>query len=316
MSERTVFPNSMKNILNKINEAVKSDPEAFISECDGAYASNIQGVAERIAADDNIKIVAIAGPSSAGKTTTAHLLCESLEAMGEKTDVVSLDDFYLPPGEHPLLPDGSPDLESVHALDIPLIKKCFEDIIATGKTVLPSYDFKSDARIAAARMLDIGDRGIVIAEGLHALNPLITGLVPKENIFKIYISVNCDILDNSGNKLLSSRQIRLIRRTLRDSAFRGADVNETLGMWSNVVEGESKYLYCFKDSADVKLVTLHPYEPCLYKDAFCALEQSVAPSAPCREYFQKTVDALGGFVTLDRALIPKNSLIREFIGQE
>lgn len=305
----------MMSTLRAINSAVKANPEKFIKECNDEYVKNISEIAQKIAADDDLIIVAIAGPSGSGKTTTAHTLCDTLETLGETTAVVSLDDFYLPAEKLPLLPDGSRDIESVNALDIALIKRCFEEIILHGKTSLPKYDFKTKTRIPDANVLDIGNHGIVIVEGLHAMNPLIADLVPRKNILKIYISVNRSIENENGVQLLSSRQIRLIRRILRDERFRGATATETLKLWNNVIDGESKYLYCFKNTADIRLATLHLYELGVYREHFCKMRNTVSKNTPCYEYFIDTANALEQFVSLDSGLVPKDALIREFIGQ-
>ena len=305
----------MKSTLQTINEYALNDPAGLVEKAENHYDREITETAQRIADDDSLKIVAIAGPSASGKTTTAHILSEKLQKLGEQTEVVSLDDFYLPTEQLPLTEDGKYDIESVKALDRELMKKCFGEIINTGKTELPKYVFAEKRRILSARSIDISGRGIVIVEGLHALNPVITDLVPRKNIFKAYISVNRSVLDNNGEVLLTSRQIRLMRRVLRDRIFRGSSVNETLALWKGVVEGEKKYLYCFKDTADVLIKTLHIYEPCLYRNDFCALCDETQNITDCRDYFLKTAEAVRKFVPLDEPLIPHNSLIREFIGE-
>ncbi len=299
--------------VTEINEASRH-PESFIRASENRYKNGVFAVAQRIADNDEIKIVALAGPSGSGKTTTAHILCERLQELGETPTVVSLDDFYLPQEELPLLPDGSYDIESVNSLNISLINQCFNEIIATGKTVLPKFDFANNKSIRYGREIDISDHGIIIVEGLHALNPVITDLVPRKNIFKAYISVNCSILDRFGEQLLSSRQIRLARRVLRDRIFRGSDVVDTLKRWNGVVEGERKHLYCFKNTADVMIRTLHHYEPCIYRDAFIALKPFVTPDTECYEYFMRTAQALEKFESIDSSVLPHNSLIREFVG--
>lgn len=304
----------MKNTLRTINDYALSNPSELVLRAERHYRNEIYSVADRIAQNDDLKIVSIAGPSASGKTTTAHILCDRLKELGETTEVVSLDDFYLPTERLPVLEDGTKDIESVNALDIELLKKCLNDIIKTGKTYLPRYDFAGKKRILKDREIDISHRGIVIAEGLHALNPVITDLVPEKNIFKAYISVNRCITDDNGEQILSSRQIRLVRRTLRDRIFRGSSINDTLALWNGVVEGEKKYLYCFKEKADVQIKTLHIYEPCLYRDVFLSLKSEIDKNSVCYNYFMKTVDALKLFAPLDEALVPKDSLIREFIG--
>ena len=304
----------MINTLNEINKKAVERPTDFIKECNAEYLKNITEISKKIHNNKDIIIVAIAGPSGSGKTTTAHILQDSLESLGANTSVVSLDDFYLPVDELPILPDGNADIESVNALDINLIKDCFSGIIECGKTTLPKYDFKTKSRIPNATQLDIGKQGIVIVEGLHAMNPLITDLVPRKNILKIYISVNRSVDDQNGVQMLSSRQIRLVRRVLRDDRFRGATATETLHLWNNVIDGERKYLYCFKDTADIQLVTFHPYELGVYRERFCKMRSTVSKNAPCYEYFIDTANALERFSAINSELVPKNSLIREFIG--
>lgn len=304
----------MKSTLQTINDLALNNPKELVKRAEAHYERELAAVAERIADNDDIKIAALAGPSASGKTTTAHILCEKLRALGEEPEIISLDDFYLPVDELPLLEDGTRDIESVNALDIPLLNKCFNEIIESGKTVLPKFNFSNKTRILEAREIDVSGRGIAIVEGLHALNPIIADLVPRKNIFKAYISVNRGIEKEDGSKLLSSKQIRLARRVLRDRTFRGTPVNETLSLWQGVVEGEEKYLYCFKDTADVQIKTLHLYEPCLYRNELLKLTQEVKDETPFKGYFLKTAKALERFVPIDISLLPPDSLITEFLG--
>ncbi len=304
----------MLNTVGEINNAA-ANPQKLIKLAEEQYINEIYATAQKIADNDDIKIVSLAGPSGSGKTTTAHILCKRLEELGEKTIVVSLDDFYLPYDKLPVLENGKKDIESVAALDTELIRKCFTEIIENGKTMLPRYDFPNKQSIKNDRLADIGKRGIIIAEGLHALNPVITDLAPMKNIFKMYISVNCSIGDNFGEQLLSSRQIRLARRTLRDRIFRGTSLKETLALWNGVIEGERKYLYCFKNTADVLIKTLHIYEPCIYRNEILKLCNELEKGTVCYEYFMRTAQALEKFNSIDSSLVPENSLIREFIGK-
>ncbi len=304
----------MKSILQTINDLALNNPGELVSRAERHYEGGLAEIAARIADNDDIKIVALAGPSASGKTTTAHILCEKLRNLGKKIEIISLDDFYLPVDELPVLEDGTKDIESVNALDIPLINKSFSEIIKAGRTELPKFNFSEKKRISKARSIDVSGKGIAIVEGLHALNPLITDLVPRKNIFKAYISVNRGIENEDGSKLLSSKQIRLIRRLLRDRTFRGTPVNETLALWQGVVAGEEKYLYCFKDTADVQIKTLHIYEPCLYRNEFLKLVDEAKEDVPFRGYFLKTAKALQQFVPIDISLLPPDSLITEFVG--
>ncbi len=303
----------MKSTLQTINNYAETSPEELVLRAERHYRNEISAVADKITQNKSIKVIAIAGPSSSGKTTTAHMLRGCLAERGVKTDVVSLDDFYLPPERLPLLPDGTQDIESVNALDIPLINKCFNKALESGKTYLPQFDFQAKKRIENAREIDISGNSIVIVEGLHALNPVLTGIIPDEKLFRAYISVNRSIEDENGEVLLTSRQIRLVRRILRDRIFRSTLPAETLNLWKGVTAGEEKYLYCFKNQADILIKTLHIYEPCLYKSELSALK---GETAQCTDnpYFMQTLESIERFYPIDGSLIPENSLIREFIG--
>ena len=304
----------MNNTIQTIKNEILQNPQKLIAHAEEDYENEIRAIAETISRNDDIKIVSIAGPSASGKTTTAHILCDMLRKMQEKTEVVSLDDFYLDDEHLPLLPDGRQDIESVNALDKERIRTCLSEVIASGRTVLPKFEFAQRRQNPNAREIALSKKGILIVEGLHAINPVITELVPRKNIFKLYISVNRPIRSEFETTLLSSSQIRLIRRILRDRVFRGTAAAETLKLWSGVVEGERKYLYCFKPEADLHVKTLHLYEPCVYRDKFLPLVAGIDPDTPCYDYFIKTARALEQFPALDDSNIPAHSLIREFIG--
>ena len=180
--------------------------------------------------------------------------------------------------------------------------------------MLPHFDFMEKVSIKEHREIDISSGGMVIVEGLHALNTVITNGLPSDNLFKIYVSVNVPVLDDKGEKLLSSRKIRLIRRVLRDEIFRNTPIEHTLTLWTKVYEGEEKYLYKYKDLADVKLVTLHPYELCVYRDRFLSLVDNLKSDVDNYDYTVKVANVLRRVKSIDAELVPQNSLIREFIG--
>ena len=304
----------MINTLFEINENVNGNLQDFILREEQKYHSEIKETAEKIAQNPQIKIVLLAGPSGSGKTTTAHLLCDYLKGFGRLSQVVSLDDFYLSAKDAPLLPDGRKDTESVNALDVPLLKKCMKELISNGKTVMPIFDFTKSARSRQSREVDITDGSIVVVEGLHALNPQISENVNSDNILKIYISVSEGIYDEKGEKILSSRQIRLMRRALRDEVFRNSDIKRTLCFWTGVVEAEEKYLYAYKPLADVTLATLHAYEVGVYRNRFLEMAEQVDKTCENYDYFMKTVKGAEGFVPVSKSAVPDNSLINEFIG--
>lgn len=304
----------MINTVSAINSKVKENAAEFINVCENEYKNEIAEITRQLINNSHLKIVLIAGPSGSGKTTTAHILSESLKEKGATVEIVSLDNFYFDKDKLPILPDGEPDTESVNALDIAEIKKCFSNIVNFGKSTMPVFNFKTGKSQKDAINIDLGENGILIVEGLHALNPLIYDSLKADCIYKIYISVNTGIFDDNGNKLLSSRKIRFVRRALRDYRFRNTDMFLTLKMWDKVTSGEEKFLYKFKPLADKQLVTLHPYELCVYRDLFLAEFKDLPIIAEDYEYAQYIANIVSLFVPVDIKNVPYNSLIREFIG--
>ncbi len=311
--ERRELKAFMKITVSEINNNVKRNAAGYIAECEQRYHDEISSLAREIAASEMHKIVMIAGPSGSGKTTTAHILHRYLKENGVTPSVVSLDDFYLDRGNAPLDSDGKPDLETVHALDLPEINRCFGEIISTGKSVMPLFDFGPGRRKSEGHLVDITGGGVLIVEGLHALNPLLTSALPADSIYKVYISVSKSIYDDNGETLLTSRQMRLMRRMSRDDIYRGASPQRTFDMWESVAKGEKKYLYCFKDTADRIIATLHDYEPCVFKFRVLELLSQISPETEDYDYLIKVAEGLCNFCELNEDLVPADSLLREFI---
>lgn len=306
----------MINTLSEINKAAAENTQEFINKCEESYHTVLARIAEHIKDNRHLKIIMLAGPSGSGKTTSAHLLCRYLKKLDLHTQIVSLDDFYLDADLLPLLPDGERDTESVYALDLKEIERCFSSLLKNGKCSMPIFDFAAHKSVKNAQSVDITGGGVLIVEGLHALNPEITGHLPADSLYKIYVSVNDSVFDDSGNEILSSRKIRLMRRVLRDEKFRGSSIEKTLDMWTQVVAGEEKHLYCFKDTADILLPTFHPYEVCVYKEHFCEMLKNLKPNAENYEYAFITGEGVKPFFEIPFSSVPENSLIREFIGND
>lgn len=298
--------------INKINDGTKN-VEAFIIESEKAYHDKISAVVDEIIADKNKKIVCVAGPSASGKTTTSMFIANELKTRGVQASVVSLDNFYGFEEDMPRLPDGRADYETVYALDLKEVERAFKEIITVGKTDIPVFDFLKHTRSDKRQIIDITDGGILIVEGLHAINPVISENLPSENLFKIYISVNQSIYNDDGSVALNSRQIRLVRRLCRDSVYRSSNAKNTLHLWTMVIEGEKKYLYHLKPSADIKLITLHNYEPCLFKNIALKLLENLPLDSENYEEAMYVKKTLEGFNSIDPSLVPKTSLMQEFI---
>ena len=303
----------MKPTVNFINSSVQKSADDFIAFCENRYHDELRALAREIKQNGNKKIVMIAGPSGSGKTTTAKILRDYLDELSIHTSVISLDDFYLNREDAPRDETGKPDFETVHSLDIPEICRCFDELIKNGYSDLPVFDFEQGRRKNDRQGVSIRDGGIIIVEGLHALNPLLTDRLPVDTIFKIYISVNDSVVDDDGRVVLSSRQMRLVRRMSRDDIYRGTTPQQTFNMWESVIKGEEKFLYCFKPTADRQIKTLHYYEPCIFRDRVLTLLKGISPESEDYYYVQNTIKGLECFCSVDSNLVPHDSLLREFI---
>ncbi len=302
-----------KYTFSKINN-LALDPEGFLLECSESYRQRVLDVSKRIFDDKNKKIVMLAGPSSSGKTTTAGFISESINKLGGKAYTLSLDDFYLPRSvQYPLDENGEPDFECVEALDIELIHSSLHELIEKEKSSLPVFDFNTGERINNAKTIELQENDVIIVEGLHALNPVITDTLDEENLFKIYISVSSRVYENDGSVLLSKRDLRFIRRTVRDYKFRSMPVERTFEIWDSVTRGEDKYLFPYEELADVKINSFHPCEPCVMSGLAIPLLENVKDS----EFAEKAnllINKLSLFKNTDYSILPADSLLREFTG--
>ena len=307
----------MDNLMNKleyINERVSLSPQTFIKECEERYEKIINEIAERIITEEGREIVMLAGPSSAGKTTTARKIKEKLEQNNVKAYVLSLDDFYLNREDIPYLPDGSQDYETVDALDLVRLEKDLNALIRGETVKTPVFDFTTGRRSDTEfNEITLGDEDVVVIEGLHALNPVITEKV-QGKLLKVYINVSSRIYDENGEILLNKRNMRFLRRMIRDYKYRASSVENTYKLWKNVTAGEDKYLFPFRDNADIKANTIHLYESCVIKNQALPLLRGSEVSDEFREDLEKLCIALEKFCGIDENKVPRDSLLREFLG--
>ncbi len=290
------------------------NPSEFIAECTETYRRRISEAAHGIFSNHNRKIVMLAGPSSSGKTTTARFLSEEINRLGGKAYTVSLDDFYLPRTvQYPLDENGKPDFECVEALDLDLLHSSLRQLAVNGKADLPVFDFKTGERINNAKTIELCENDVIIVEGLHALNPVITETLDESKLYKIYISVSSRVYDNNGDVLISKRDLRLIRRSVRDYLFRSMPVERTLEIWGSVMRGEDKYLFPFENLADIKINSFHPCEPCIFSRKAVELLRDVG-KGEFKEKADSLIFKLSLFENIDYSVLPADSLLREFTG--
>ncbi len=292
------------------------EPEIFLRRCSEAYHHKVDSVAEAIYANPHKKIVMLAGPSSSGKTTTAAILSMDINQMGGRAYTVSLDDFYNPRSVgYPLDENGEPDYECVEALDIDYLHLKLRELVEKGKASLPAFDFESGERIDGAKEIELSEHDVIIVEGLHALNPVITDTLSEENLYRLYVSVSTRVYEDDGSVLLSRRDLRFIRRMVRDVSFRSTPVERTFEIWQSVARGEDRYLFPFEHLADTRIDSFHPCEPCVFAKRAMRLLSGVKNP----EYAEKAnllLNKLSLFRNIDYSLLPADSLLREFLGAD
>ena len=300
--------------LKDINFKTVADPAGFIAECDERYNALVQEAADRIAENrHNSPIVLLSGPSGSGKTTSSMKIAEELNKRGLGTHYVGMDDYFKTVDHStPRTEDGELDLESPLCLDMELLNKHFTQLAQGERVYVPKYEFSRRMRIQEpSKSIKLKKDEIVIFEGIHALNSMITDVHPEA--FKLYISARSDVLFG-GEVVFKRTWFRLVRRMVRDYKFRGSDPKETMSMWGNVRRGELLYISPFKSKADFQFDTSLAYELAVYNRTATKLFQSVPEGIERFEELRRVLPALQLFGDIDESLVPADSLIREFIG--
>jgi Uridine kinase len=301
--------------LRHINNAVLNSPAELIRQMEEQYAKRVNEIADFVmSAGYGRKLIMLSGPSSSGKTTTANMLVSRVKSSGANAVCLSLDDFFKGEGQAPLLPNGKYDYESVYALDIDLMKQCLTELLEKGSTMMPRFDFAAKGPEPERYPLHVGENDVIIVEGIHALNPIITGCLPDERMIKIYISVKQGIKEGDDT-VISAHQIRFLRRLVRDYQFRNSPPDRTFEMWPQVLRGEKLYISAYKRMATVTINSIHIYEVNAIADKAIEILGGIPADSPYYAEAQEYIRRLGLFENLDEGLIPDNSLIREFIGQ-
>lgn len=261
----------------------------------------------------SIKVVLIAGPSSSGKTTTCNKLCMYLRSFGLNPRTLSMDNYFVDRERTPKNSDGSYDFECLEAVDTELFDKQVQDII-DGKTVTtPIFDFVAGKPNFNGEVITLGKNDILIIEGIHGLNPEILKDIPKKNKYRIYISpLTCLNLDSHNR--ISTTDNRLLRRIIRDNKHRGNSVEATLEKWPNVRKGEEKNIFPYQDQADIIFNSALIYEFGVLKTYVEPLLYSVDIDSPYYEEAKRLINVLKMFLPIPSEDIPKDSILREFIG--
>ena len=300
----------MVKTIHDINIELNNNKELFIKQSDDNYINNLHKIADTIAKNRaGAPIILISGPSGSGKTTTALTIEKYLDEVGFETHSISLDNYFLPISntDRLLLEKGKLDLESPKRVDVDLLNTQLKQMINCEEVRLPRYDFTTSNRVDSGITLKRKPNELVVLEGIHSLNPEVVEL-PDENTVKIYVSVRTRL--KYGNITLHPAYIRLMRRMMRDSIFRGRTPQETIKMFKSVEDGEEKFIMPFKYRSDIDVDTFIPYELSVYKPFLLDKLKEIELT----DNIDNMIKMLQAFDPVDERLVPKNSLIREFIG--
>lgn len=284
----------------------------FIQASRKLYVDQITAVAEFLRDHQaDTPIVLLAGPSGSGKTTSALLLEQQLETWGLETHTLSMDNYFSPltDEEKILLQQHKLDLESPTRVDADFLNAQLSDIADGKEVLLPRYDFASASRVFDGKTLCRKPGEIVIMEGIHALNPAVTGQIDDRAIC-LYVSVRTRVASSDGT-VLHPKKIRLMRRMLRDSIFRGRSCEDIIKMAPSVDRGENLYIMPYKNRAKYHINTFIPYELSVYKNGLW--EQLNLLQESCPEV-KDIVKLLSELEAIPVDAVPKDSLIREFVG--
>jgi uridine kinase len=297
--------------LNKIISTGDVKNLIYMSEIE--QNARLMDTARLIGDNRDIKIVLMAGPSSSGKTTTSKKLGLYLRSMGLTPHAISIDDYFLDRDATPMDENGNPDFESVAAINTKLFNEHLTKLLNYEEVLLPEYNFLTGKAEFKKNRLKLGDKDILIIEGLHALNDELTSSIDNSRKYKIYISPLTSInLDNHNR--ISTTDNRLLRRMVRDHKYRGYDANMTLANWQSVRIGEEKYVFPYQDKADMVFNTSLAYELSVLRLYAEPLLFSISEDDPSYGESIRLLNLLRNVLPITSDSIPLDSIIREFIG--
>ncbi|MCR4716489.1 MAG: nucleoside kinase [Lachnospiraceae bacterium] len=273
---------------------------------------NIGNIASRIA-DEQKKVVLIAGPSSSGKTTFSHRLSIQLRANGLHPHPIAMDNYFVNREETPVDEEGNYDFECIEAMAVDLFNENMSDLVKGKKVEMPTFNFKLGKREYKGNTLQLGKDDVLVIEGIHGLNPVMSNSLSDDDKFKIYISALTQLNIDEHNRIPTTDG-RLIRRIVRDAKHRGTSAKDTIAMWPSVRRGEELNIFPYQEEADAMFNSALIYELAVLKQYAEPLLFAIPKD--CREYQEATrlLKFFDYFLGVSSDILPNNSIIREFIG--
>ena len=277
------------------------------------HEKKIAQISDMINEKKEIKAVFVAGPSSSGKTTFANRLAIQLKVNGLNPIPISLDNYFVNREDTPKDENGEYDFESIKSIDVKFFKDQMKELFEGKEVEIPIFNFLTGYREKSGSKVKMPKNGILIIEGIHGLNPILTSSLDENNIFKIYISALTQLnLDNHNR--ISTSDVRRVRRIVRDSLSRGKNAEETLLMWPSIKKGEEKNIFVYQEEADVMFNSTLVYELCVLKKKALEELDKVGADSSVYDEVKRLKAFLGFFDEIDKGLVPENSILREFIG--
>ncbi|MBN2322531.1 MAG: Flp pilus assembly complex ATPase component TadA [Spirochaetes bacterium] len=299
--------------LNRLIIERKIDNLVWVTE--GLHEKKIAQIADIITKNaSKRRIILLAGPTSSGKTTFAKRLTVQLLANGIAPEVISLDNYYLPRERMPKTEAGTTDLESLNSLDIDLINAHLNALLDGKAVTVPKYEFKTGSRQQEGRNVRLLENQVVIIEGIHALNEKLTPYINREQKYKIYVSVLTQLNIDVINRIPTST-VRLLRRIVRDSQFRGYSARETIGLWPEVRRAEDRNIFPFGEEADIMFNSSLVYEMSVLKGYAQPLLKDIDEDDELYSVAKRLLHFLDNFLYITSEKVPRTSILREFIGE-
>ncbi|MCM0646835.1 nucleoside kinase [Clostridium swellfunianum] len=300
--------------VGSLNEKVDNgDIINIVHVAEALHEKKIAYIADMIHERMDTKLVLIAGPSSSGKTTFARRLGIQLRVNGCLPVPISLDDYFVDREKTPRDEYGEYDFESIYALDLELFNEHLEALLRGDEIEIPSFNFKKGQREWNGERIKLPQNGILIVEGIHGLNEMLTSSISRENKFKIYISALTQLnLDNHNR--IATTDVRMMRRMVRDYLSRGYGAEQTLKMWPSIRRGEERNIFTFQEEADVMFNSTLVYELCVLKKYALEELKKITQESPVYYEALRLKSFLNFFKEVDMKVVPENSILREFVG--
>ena len=301
--------------VSNINDIISSlKIKDFIRTSEMSFNNQVYNIVNDIIEKSTVKYIMVAGPSSSGKTTATKKIALALESRGLDPLVISLDDYFFDLDKTPIDPEtNKPDIESISAVDIELLNQNLIDLNNGKEVILPVYNFMSHRREFRTHPSKLSENSIILIEGLHALNTIITKNVPDDEKYLIYLSPFIP-LNIDRHNYVSTLDLRFLRRLARDIQKRNRSVDEIFDSWQDVRIGEEKNIFPFINNANVVFNTAQPYEVGVLKVLCEPLLLGVDINSPYYEEAHRLLDFLKIFYSINNEYVPNDSVIREFIG--